>query len=764
MPAKTLTPYNKILPCLVPPCLIIVTGIAVYSNSFSAPFFFDAPPCTIDNPHIRSLWPIWEAMQAPPASTTAARPVINLSLAFNYALGELNVWGYHAFNLAVHILAALILYGIVRRTLLLDKLHRPYDQHANPLAMIIALIWLVHPLQTECVTYISTRTESMMGLFYLLPLYFSLRSFKSTHWHRWYAAAMIFCALGMGSKEVMVSAPLMVLVYDRTFNSGSFKVALRNRWGLYSGLAASWSVIAILTFTAYQRMQYSNSMGFHFEHLQPLDYLKTQSAVITHYLTLVFWPGQLVVDYSGWPIARSISEIWPQACIILLMLGGSLFSFRTRPALFFLGMWFFLILAPTSSILPLVTEIAAERRMYLPLASIVIFIILSVYVLLCRLQLRYSRPFFTSRNLILPLAAMLVLTLGFLTFQRNKDYQSHLTIWSDTVVKRPNNHRARNNLGKVLTELGNIDLAMKHFQKGLKSKPDSPKLLANIGITYYRKGQYEQALEHFQRALNIQSDLLEVRDLLGNALLKMGRVDQAVKSYRRTLEIAPNHAKVHYYLAQALDSQGQTDEALQHYAQFLKYDPQNATAHVLMGRVLARLEMNEEAIIHFRKALQIDPDEPKVHYNLGRLLARQGDQPQAIRHYLQSLQAKPEDAVTHYYLARAWTASQNLDKALEHFRQAVRYKPGFAEAHNQIGRILNSQGYSDQALNHLRQAIRIRPDYADAYYNLANALLLEGNTEEAIENYQHALKIKPDYSPALRALKKARSRLPGNSN
>ncbi|HSY54782.1 MAG TPA: hypothetical protein VK785_10065, partial [Opitutaceae bacterium] len=185
--------------------------------------------------------------------------MLNFTFALNYALGDLNVRGYHWFNLLIHTLAGLTLFGIVRRTLLRQgyggqALVRPalsgrFGADAVPLALAVAVIWVVHPIQTEAVTYVSQRAESLMGLFYLLTVYCFIRGASATGERRdsqvirplssclWLLASVLSCFLGTLSKETIVTAPVMVLLYDRTFVAGSFREAWRLRWRYYSGLA-----------------------------------------------------------------------------------------------------------------------------------------------------------------------------------------------------------------------------------------------------------------------------------------------------------------------------------------------------------------------------------------------------------------------------------------------------------------------------------------------------------------------------------------------
>ena len=213
------------------PLVVVAAGLLAYHNSFTGPFIFDDLPSIPENPTIRHLWPIWQPLSPPQTGgiTVEGRPVINLSLAINYALGGYDVRGYHVLNLTIHILAGLTLFGVVRRTLLQPRLRERFGGVANELALAVAVLWTVHPLQTESVTYIVQRAESLMGLFYLLTLYCFIRSVESPRPRVWCGLCLTACAVGMASKEVMASAPLLVMLYDRAFISGSFREAWRRR-------------------------------------------------------------------------------------------------------------------------------------------------------------------------------------------------------------------------------------------------------------------------------------------------------------------------------------------------------------------------------------------------------------------------------------------------------------------------------------------------------------------------------------------------------
>jgi protein O-mannosyl-transferase len=224
--------------------VIALAVIAAYGNSFSGPFVFDdAATIVTSNPTIRHLWPIWRVLSPPHGGLpVSGRPLVNLSLAINYAISGQGVWSYHVFNVAIHILAAVTLFAILRRTYLLPSLQKRFGKASTLLALGAATIWAVHPLQTESVTYVVQRAESMVGLFYLLTLYCVIRGAQSARAGAWYLAGAVTCLAGMATKEVMATAPLVVLLYDRAFLAGSFRElsAARSRSSTIRSLRAGW--------------------------------------------------------------------------------------------------------------------------------------------------------------------------------------------------------------------------------------------------------------------------------------------------------------------------------------------------------------------------------------------------------------------------------------------------------------------------------------------------------------------------------------------
>jgi len=620
--------------------LIVLAGVAAYHNSFTGAFVYDDVTSIVENPTIRRLWPIGHVLSPPHGGeTVSGRPLLNLSLAINYALGGLNVWGYHATNLLIHIAAALLLFGILRRTFLMPALRDRFGNAVTPLALASTLLWTVHPLQTESVTYIAQRAESLTGFFYLLTLYCAIRGAAASKSLIWYAAAVVACLLGMACKEVMVTAPLIVLLYDRTFLAGSFAEAWRRRWGLYLGLAATWGLLAYLVFSTGLIGRQSEMGG-----PGPWGYARTQPGVILHYLRLSVWPSPLCFDY-GWPVASGFWEIFPGAIVVGLFLAATVWGLMGRKAWGFLGAWFLLILAPTSSILPL-NQLAFEHRIYLSLAAVAVLAVAGGYALWDRLLPRPADD--TCRSMVARWAAPAVvlaavlLALGYATAIRNSDYRSLLAIWQDTVEKRPANPVAHYNLSDALVKMARTKEAIEHYHRALSLDPDYAEVHNNLGLALAAIGKNDEAIEHFHEALRLQPNLGMAHNNLGVALARAGKTDEAIEHFHQALRLVPDLGMAHNNLGFALAQAGKTDEAIEHFDHALRLYPDFAEAHYNLGNALSAVGRTSAAIEHYTEALRLKPNYADAHYNLGNVLAGRGRTGEAAEQYNQLLRLMPD--------------------------------------------------------------------------------------------------------------------------
>lgn len=648
--------------------LLVVGGVVAYVNSFAAPFVFDDHGSIIDNPFIRQLWPLSRALSAPVQSAVAGRPVVSFSLAVNYALSGLSPSGYHGWNLAVHLLAGLVLFGVVRRTLSAPLLCGRFGEDADRLGWACALIWLVHPLNTEVIDYATQRTESMMGLFYLLTLYAAMRTMSATPqsvW-RWTAYAFIFAALGMATKESMATAPVMVLLYDAAFWAGSIGHALRTRWRLYAGLAATWLILIALIVSGPR----SHSAGFS-SGVAPWTYLLNQPAMIAQYVKLAFWPHGLVFDY-GLPRAIGVQEAWPYAIVILACLVATGAAWFKRPALAFLGAWFFVTLAPSSSIIPIATEVGAERRMYLPLMAIVVGCVIGGEVLLTHVSsLTDSRR---RKQVAAACLAGLYCVLTALTLQRSGEYMSRTGIWQSVLDRRPNG-RAHYNLAIELEEQGNRVEAIHHYQLALT---DEPAAHYAVGFELDADGKHEEAVQHYRdyiRLLPNDINVIRAYVLLGRALENLGQLEPAADAFQQALQRQPENFDARAGLAEALLKQERFDDAIQAYREYVRRQPNDASAHSGLGIALVGSERDADAVPEFARAVELAPNDAGNEYNLGNALASTGRLEEAVSHYRRGLALAPTHVSLHNALGLVLAARGQSGEALAQFQQSLDLDP-----------------------------------------------------------------------------------------
>jgi Flp pilus assembly protein TadD len=515
---------------------------------------------------------------------------------------------YHQTNLAIHILAGLALFGILRRTLLLTSVRQHVGAAATALALSIALLWLLHPLQTESVTYIVQRAESLAALWYLLVFYAVIRSAASRS-ILWPLAGVLACAAGMATKEIVATAPLLALLYDRTFLTGSFKESLRRRWAVYIALAACWGLLAYLGISGgsghlnqYVHTSYASDAW---------SYGLTQLGIIPHYLRLSFWPAPLCLDYYGWPLAHRVAQVWPGAVMIALLLGLTAVGLLRAGKWGFLGAWFFVILSPTSSVIPVFIQVAAEHRMYLPLAAVATLVVLGIWLLAKWLLGRRARlhPISGSQKALswaVPALAVIAAAtlLGYLTSQRNHDYRSVLAIWQATVDARPTNARAENNLGSQLRREGKPELAMERYRRSVQLDPDFFMAHFDLGVILEEQGRLDPAADEFRTAIRLDGSLAVAYNNLGTVLLRQAKPALAAEQFRLMLQKDPNSPLGYSNLGSTLMKMGQNDQAAEAFRHAILLDPSWAKAYAGLEAALTASGRTEEAAKVHQQAVQ----------------------------------------------------------------------------------------------------------------------------------------------------------------
>ena len=550
-----------------------------YSNSLRAPFQFDDP-----RPHARLDY--------------STRPLVWASFALNRAISGADTWSYHLLNVLVHLGCGLLLLGILRRTWARADLNLARSASSGP-ALVTTLLWLCHPLQTESVTYLSQRAESMAAFFFLALLYAFIRSTSSARPLLWQALALLSLALGFATKEIIATAPLVVLLYDATFLERGPIQALGRRRGFYAALFLA--ALALFVLFVASLLFAERSTGFKLRSLGPLEYARTQPGVVLHYLRLAFWPHPLVFDY-GWPIARSPGDYLPQTLAVAVLLGASIVLLARRSWIGFAGAWFFVILAPTSSFVP-IKDAAFEHRVYLSLAAVMLAVVVAGGWV-CR------RYFSGARFMPHTLATSAVIALGTATVLRNQDYRSTVTLMQTVVAHAPDNARGHYNLGAALLGAGRTEEAIAELSEALRLNPKNDSTCWNLGMAYMRLKDVDRAIGFFERAVELeprnQAQLIDLSSLL----LAVGNPSKALEHIKKALEIPPNTAVEQLILGRCLASLGRFDEALAALREAARTAPEPAEpclafAQTVCSKPEASQEERREALRMARMANEL---------------------------------------------------------------------------------------------------------------------------------------------------------------
>jgi tetratricopeptide (TPR) repeat protein len=764
--------------------LLVATG-AVYYHALAVPFLFDDVVGIKGNESIYSLWPLIGSTNRPgPLNAvrdlpTSGRPLVNLSFALNYAVGDDNPVGYHAANVAIHFLTALLLWAIVRRVLRLPYFAGRFDSSVGWLALASALLWALHPLQTEAVVYTTQRTELMVAMFYLATLYCSLRYWgDGTRRTAWLALAVFASLAGMASKEVMVSAPLMVLLFERTFVAGSLVKALRRSWPLYVGLASTWLLLVMLNLAAPRGKSAGFGLG------PPLvTWWLTQSEVVLIYLKLVVWPRPLLIHYHL-PYLRTFADARMYVIPILLFAVIALVLLWKNKPTGFLFAFVFAILIPTSAI-PILTEMGAERRMYLPLAVLIIFFVVGGYALiekLMRSKTGAARPIYNSnlaRVAPVGIVFVLALTFGVVSARRVLAYDDVLTLWDDVLRHQPENYLAHTARGMLLNNLGRRPEAIDELHRAVALKPDHPVALNNLGIALDQVGQHDEAIDAFRSALQLAPNYLATSDNLCHTLLQLGRLPEAIQQFQSALRLKPGNSSTHNNLAGALNRAGRPNEAIEEYQAALALNNEDPHFHSNLAAVLTQMGRYGEAIDQFREALRLSPDSFAAHYGLGTALLHTGRMSEALDELHAALALKPDDPPALNTLGAALLQAGMYPEAQQSIERAIQLQPDYAVARNNLGQvfartgdiphaieqfrmateqdtkfsgaqiswalILSARGDFKESIEHFEKAIQLGADTADIRNNLGDSYRKSGDTARAIEQYEIAVKLDPSF-------------------
>ncbi|MGD0036094.1 MAG: tetratricopeptide repeat protein [Bacteroidota bacterium] len=590
-------PYGNIFSFL----LIALTAFIVYSNSFDCQFHLDDESGIVNNQQItrlsyfnnREYW------------LNAHRPLAFFSFALNYHFGKLDVWGYHLVNLLIHIVAGIFVFLLVKLILDLNNYNNyKIVKHKNLFVLLASLFFVVHPLQTQAITYIVQRMASMSAMFCIMSLYFyswgrveHVRNSKVFKAILLYLLALATGILGVMTKQNAIIFPFVFLLFEFCFIRSKENKIFKN----YIIISLSTLVVVCVSFLFFNR-EILTSVTYG-ANINSTDYLINQFIVIVKYLLLVILPINQCADYGnityGFPYIKSFWRFDVIGCFLLLLglFTLAVYLFKKNKAFSFGIFWFFLTLSVESSILP-IADPMFEHRMYLPMVGVSISLVSSVFMILPKLKTTY----------IYSCIALLIFVLGILSHSRNEIWKNELTLWTDATENAPNNARAWYSKGKALEELGKLEEAIKSYDKAVEIQPEYYYAWNNKGNVLDELGKHEEAINSYDIAIGIKPGYYEAWNNKGTTVALLGKREEANKCFDKVIEINPESYEAWYNKGANLVLEGKNEEAIKCYDKVLAMKPYMYEAWNRKGAVLEKLGRYKEAIQCYDKALQINPN------------------------------------------------------------------------------------------------------------------------------------------------------------
>ncbi|MFT3869713.1 MAG: tetratricopeptide repeat protein [Nibricoccus sp.] len=643
--------------------------------------------------------------------------MLNASFAINYAVGGTNVRSYHIFNIGLHILNACILFGLLQKILRLQQLQGVFAGLETWLAGLITLTWAVHPLQTESVTYIVQRAEALVSLFYLLTFYCFISSINSTREQMWLFGSVLSCAAGMASKEVMATAPIALIGFDAVFVAGSFQLTWRVRRCFYIAMFSTWTILVGCVLNSGLR---GGTVGAGPD--TAWKYLLTQVEMIPRYFYLTIWPNELVFDY-GKNLVSGIAEVWRGLMLLTILVPTIIWTWAKQPKLGWVACMPFVLLAPSSSIVPVVSQTAAEHRMYLALAPVVVLAFLLLF------QILRARAFWAG--------LAIVGTLSALTVQRNGDYQTAESLWKDTVEKRPNNARAWLSLALTYLEGDHFIDAKAALEHAMQLEPNSVIIGADYAQVLAKLGEYERAEEMYRWALREKPDDYATCFNFGTMLLELNRNREAEEWLKRSLADSKLAAKAHYNLGNCQIALEKTDDAMTNFRRAIALNPGFCDARSNLASALTKVGKAREALDEIGAAIQAGCDTPTLRRNRALALIATGNVMEAVGILQHLVEKDTADASLYADLGLALASFGKAEDAIARYQTAIdkgygRTIPAQARAIRvSLASLLQSVGKYNEAAQMYLQTLELDPTNVELEYLAGRALLLAGRYAEA---------------------------------
>jgi tetratricopeptide (TPR) repeat protein len=580
----------------LPIVCITIWGAAIYSNILRVPFVFDDLVYIQNNPILKNPLNLADIIGFAPS-----RWIGFFTFGLNYYFGQENTFGYHLVNLVIHIGSAISCYWLVLLTFRTPRLRdQASSDFKSTMALLAGLIFVSHPVQTEAVTYIWQRVESLAAFFYLLSLASYVKSRLEEDRNRksskvnpliYYVASCVLAYMSAMTKEIAVTLPATIILYEILFFGN---IATRFRRVM---LKATPFLCLLIIVPVLAQKSPTVTENLLYESPPTWSYMLTQTRVIAAYLRLLVWPVEQNLDYD-FPLSQSLlePEVLLSVSLIMLIVILGLLLYKTSPLVTFGTVWFFLTLSPTSSIIAL-PDLIFEHRLYLPLVGFV-FVMTGIIAALRK----HWRPLSMVMIIVL-----LLFSAG--TYYRNSIWQNDLTLWQDTVRKSPLKARPRVNLAISYVNVGEYDQALDELSHAVALKPDYAAAHENMGVAYFRKGAYQQAIAAFKKAIDLDSSQTSTYNAVAEAYMHVGKKDLAMKNFKKALSLNPSLLSARNNLGLILAEKGLYSRAIAEFERLIQFEPGFLDAYHNLGILyLNFLDKPDEAKRYFERELVLTKD------------------------------------------------------------------------------------------------------------------------------------------------------------
>ena len=603
-----------------------IVAILVYSNTLSTPFVFDDVIHITGNPYIRLQHFTMEGIKDAALKGYARnRPVPMMSFALNYYFHRYNVFGYQLVNIIIHMMTGIFLYLFIKITLWIigtgigsapdPSFDRIYNNRA-PIAFLATLIWLVHPVQTQSVTYIVQRMNSMAAMFFILSilLYAKGRSLQEKKFciykpevtypeppknrtlpeettdrisevdhnkpatyikrpftsYLWFTGSFLAGIMALFSKEISLTLPFLIFLYEWYFFQGLSKTWIKQRLLLFAIVLTGLAAVAFFYLGANPLKGILS--GYDLYDFTLKQRVLTEFRVVIFYISLILFPlpARLNLDHD-FSLSNSLIEpltTLPSLAVIIGLTALALYIAKKERLYSFCILWFFGNLVIESSIIGI--EIIYEHRIYLPSMLVCLLVVIFAYK---HIRLKWVK---------VALLCGIVMVFSIWTYERNSVWKDEITLWEDCV----------------------------------KKSPASVRSLSNLASNLYIKGKFEEAAGLLKNAVRLDPDDEKVHVHLGNVFFAQGNRDQAIDHYRKALKLYPAYDMAHINLGSVLLLEGRIQEAVVHFEEALRINNFNDQAHSNLAKALLKAGKTQEAVIHFKKAIRINPDNVAAYNNL----------------------------------------------------------------------------------------------------------------------------------------------------